>query len=84
MRFNDDPADWVSSLSIQRERTLRSIEALEQICSPDRKDLASTMRMALALMAIRDAQVQRSRAACDFSDLLSASPSTRPAAPPIP
>lgn len=84
MRFNDDPADWVSALSSQRERAWRSVQALEQLCSPDSEDLASTMRMALALMAIRDAQVQGSRAACDFSDLLAASPSTRPVAPPIP
>lgn len=86
MRFNEDPATWVGLLSDQRTRASRAIQALEQLCNPGQDDLSATMRMALALMAIRDAEAQRSSSRCDFSDLLSAgSPTlTTPAAPPTP
>ena len=84
MRFKDDPATWASALSTQHAQTRRTVEALEQLCNPSRDDLGSTIRVTLALMAIRDAQIQHSRAACDFSDLLGGSPATRPAAPPTP
>jgi hypothetical protein len=84
MRFNEDPATWVGVLSDQRARASRAAQALEQLCKPGRDDLSSTMRMALALMAIRDAEAQRSSSRCDFSDLLSAGGPTTPAAPPTP
>jgi hypothetical protein len=84
MQFKDDPAKWTSALSDQQAQARLTVQALEQLCNPSREDLCSTMRMALALMAIRDAQIQQARAGCDFSDLLGGSPATRPAAPPTP
>jgi len=84
MRFNEDPVSWVGVLSDQRARASRAVQMLEQLCKPGQVDLSSTMRMALALMAIRDAEAQRSSSLCDFSDLLSAGDPTTPAVPPTP
>jgi hypothetical protein len=84
MQFIDDSAAWASALSEKLIRTQRAVQALEQLCDPNRDDLASTMQVALAWMAIRDAEVQRLRNPCDFSDLLTSSPPTTPAVPPTP
>jgi hypothetical protein len=86
MKFEDEPAYWVRSVARRNQETRAAIEALERLIGPvkEEADLGATMRLALALMALRDTAPNLAPGSCDFSDLLDAKTPSTPADRPTP